>query len=195
MPHTLASARIFAHRHDELPAFHAAYLVITILSAALLSLGAFGALIVAHMALDYVKYRDKYHFTMRRTMEGMIRESLFDIALLLIALTFTVYFHHTMAVASVSGLLRSELTLVRALGTVVPKFLILNESLKVWVHVRNYLEHPHPRIGKAWTLTERLAIMTVITGILALVLAAPLLHTDPHTIATIIGEELMIWVR
>ena len=55
MPHTLASARLFAHRHDELPAFHAAYLVITVLCAALLSLGAFAALIVAHIALDYVK--------------------------------------------------------------------------------------------------------------------------------------------
>lgn len=195
MSHALTSARMFAHRHDELPAFHAAYLVITVLSAALFSLGAFGALIVAHMALDYVKYRDKHHFSIRRTIEGMIRESLFDIALLLIALTFTVYFHHTMAVASVSGLLRSELTLVRALGTVVPKFLILNDSLKVWVHVRDYLEHPHPRIGKAWTLTERLAIMTVCTAVAALILAAPLQGTAFSHVAGIVQQEMILWVR
>lgn len=190
MPHTLASARLFAHRHDELPAFHAAYLVITVLCAALLSLGAFAALIIAHMALDYVKYRDYHRFTFRKTIEGMVRESLFDVALLSIGLTFTVYFHHAMAVASISGLLRSELTMVRALGTVIPKFLILNDSLKVWIHVRNYLEHPHPRIGKFWTLTERLSILTVITGIVALFLAAPLMGADVSTVLGILGEEM-----
>lgn len=195
MSHALASARIFAHRHDELPAFHAAYLVITVLCAALLSLGAFAALIIAHMALDYVKYRDRHHYTLRRTMEGMVRESLFDVALLSIGLTFTVYFHHTMAVASVSGLLRSEMTVLRAFGTVLPKFFILNDSLKVWIHVRNYLEHPHPRIGKAWTLTERLAILTVITGIAALLLAAPLMGTNVSSILAILGEEMTVWMK
>lgn len=195
MSHAIASARNFAHRHDELPAFHAAYLVITFLSAALLSLGAFVALILAHMALDYVKYRDMHRFTIRKTLEGMIRESLFDIALLCIGLTFTVYFHHTMAIATVSGLLRSEMTLIRALGTVLPKFLILNDSLKVWVHVRDYLEHPHPRIGNAWTLTERLAVMTIITAIAALLLAAPLMGTGFQSVARILGEEMTGWVR
>lgn len=195
MSHALASARIFAHRHDELPAFHAAYLVITVLCAALLSLGAFAALIVAHMALDYVKYRDRHGYTIQRTIEGMIRESLFDLALLSVGLTFAVYFHSTMAVASVSGLLRSEMTVIRALGTVLPKFLILNDSLKVWIHVRNYLEHPHPRIGKAWNLTERLAIMTVLTGIAALLLAAPLMGTDFSNVVAILAEEMTRWMR
>lgn len=195
MSHALASARIFAHRHDELPAFHAAYLVITVLCAALLSLGAFAALIVAHMALDYVKYRDRHGFTLHRTFEGMVRESLFDVALLMIGLTFTVYFHHAMAIATVSGLLRSEMTVIRALGTVLPKFLILNDSLSIWMHVRSYLELPHPRIGKAWTLTERLAIMTVVTGVVALLLAAPLMGTGVSTVMGILGEELMMWLK
>lgn len=195
MPHALASARVFAHRHDELPAFHAAYLVIAVLCAALLSLGAFAALIVAHMALDYVKYRDYHRYTLRKTVEGMIRESLFDVALLAIGITFTVYFHHTMAIASISGLFRSEMTIVRALGTVIPKYLMLNASMEVWVHIRNYLEHQCPRIGKAWTLAERLAIMTVITGVAALLLAAPLMGTDVSVVTGIVGKELTVWVR
>ena len=195
MSHALASARIFAHRHDELPAFHAAYLVITVLCAALFSLGVFAALILAHMALDYVKYSDMHHFTMRKTIEGMIRESLFDVALLSIGLTFTVYFHSTMAIAMVSGFVRSEMTLARALGTVLPKFMILNNSLSIWLNVRNYLEHPHPRIGKAWTATERLAILTLITGMAAIVLAAPLLGTETSHIFSILGQEMTVWMR
>ena len=50
--------RIFAHEHDDIPAFHAAYLVGTFLAAAIFNLGFFLLLIIGHMCLDVVKYRD-----------------------------------------------------------------------------------------------------------------------------------------
>ena len=99
MSKPLSSVRHFAHVHDDLPAFHAGYLVLTILVASLLNLGVFGLLIIAHMALDYVKYREHHGFSWRRTMEGMVRESLVDIALLGVGVVFAVYFHHTVALA------------------------------------------------------------------------------------------------
>ena len=195
MTHALASARIFAHKHDELPAFHAAYLVVTVLSAALLSLGTFAVLILLHMALDYVKYRDIHRCTFGRTVEGMIRESLFDIALLATGLTFAVYLDHTMAIASISGFARSEMTLLKAAGTVLPKFGMLNDSLKVWMHLQIYLRHPHPRIGKALSTGEWLAISTTIVALFALMIAAPLMAKEGSAVLAIIYHEVFHWMH
>ena len=59
--------RTFAWVHDELPAFHAAYLVLTFLTAALFNFGVFALLIAAHMMLDFVKYREVHGFTLLNT--------------------------------------------------------------------------------------------------------------------------------
>ena len=103
--------RHFAHEHDDLPAFHAVYLLLAILSAGFFNLGAFGLLIVAHMVLDVVKYRDRHGYSWHQTYDGVVRESLVDITLLLVGTVFAVYLHHSVGVASLSGLMRAELSI------------------------------------------------------------------------------------
>jgi hypothetical protein len=190
----LASTRAFAHRHDELPAFHAAYLVIAVLSAALFSLGLFATLIALHMALDYVKYREVHHCTLARTLQGMTRESMRDVMLLSVGLVCAVYLHHTMGMAALSGLVRSEAVILQALGTVLPKYFILNESLLVAVHLRSYLSHQHPRMGKGWNAMEITQMLIIAASAVLLAAAAPLMHMSQAHVGGILLHELTVWM-
>lgn len=190
----LATTRTFAHRHDELPAFHAAYLVVTILSAALFSLGLFAALIVLHLALDFVKYREVHKFSIPRTVEGMVRESLRDVMLLCIGLTFAVYFHHTMGLAALSGLVRSEVFIMRAIGTVAPRYFILNETLSILIHLRSYFHAIHPQIGKPWSRVEQWQIGILGASVLLIALASSLMGVAHAHVVDIILHELTVWM-
>ena len=64
--------RRILHSHDEYPAFHAGYLVLTFLIAALFNLGMFALLISAHMMLDYIKYTELHQYGHRKALRAMI---------------------------------------------------------------------------------------------------------------------------
>ena len=166
--------RIFAHRHDDIPAFHAAYLVGTFLAASVLHLGFFAILIAAHMCLDYVKYRDYFHFDLRLTFKAMALESCVDIALFLIALTFSVYLSNSFMLAATSGLMRSGLTVLKAVGTILPKIRILEQSLLVALNLHTYLYTPHPDIRRPLARVHQLALATI--GVAALLIIAASMH-------------------
>lgn len=191
MSKPLSSVRHFAHVHDDLPAFHAGYLVLTILIASLLNLGVFGLLIIAHMALDYVKYREHHGFSWRRTVEGMVRESLLDIALLGVGVVFAVYLHHTVGLASLSGLLRAEMTVVRAAGMLVPKAKILHDFLSIISHVRHYIDQVHPRHTLGWSRLDRFCILTLALSVLLVVATPALMGVDVSTVVRILQSELI----
>jgi hypothetical protein len=110
---TFQKFRHFAHEHDEFPAFHAAYIVAAIFTSLLFHLGAFLLLILFHMSLDFVKYREIHGLPLFDTFRAMILESILDIALLLFALTLSVYLHNTFLVTLSSGFVRSEFTLIQ----------------------------------------------------------------------------------
>jgi len=184
----------FAHKHDDLPAFHAGYLVLTLLAAAMFNLGVFGFLILGHMALDYVKYREYHGYGWKLTFEGMIRESVMDIALLSIGLVFSVYLHHSIAFPGISGVMRAELTIVRLFGTIIPKIKILHNFLKVVAHIRHYLDHAHPHLRQHWSTLDRVCFWTIGFCVLLLAIAAPILHVEYITIGEIMREELLPWI-
>jgi len=183
----------FAHQHDDLPAFHAGYLVLTLLAAAMFNLGAFGLLILAHMSLDYVKYREYHGYGWKLTFEGMVRESLIDVTLLLIGLVFSVYLHHSIAFPGISGLMRAELTVVRMFGTLIPKMKILHNFLKVVAHVRHYMDHAHPHLRQHWSTIDRVCFWSIAFTLFLLALAAPILHVSYPVVQQILMEELMPW--
>ena len=172
MTHILIGVRAFAQRHDELPAFHAAYLVLTILVAALLNLGAFGLLIIAHMVLDTVKYREVHRMSWPETIRATLRENLFDHTLFVLGFLIAVYLHHSLpGIAGISGLLRSEITIARGLGTLLPKTEILQRFLHVIFHLRHHLTHIETPIGERFTPTERFSIVLIGCSLLLLLLA------------------------
>ncbi len=169
------SVRAFARQHDDLPAFHAAFLVLMLLAAAMLNLGFFGVLILIHVGLDIVKYRDVHHLSWHRTLEGALREGIVDITLLAFALVVAIYLHPTLTgLAGIKGLMLAELTIVRGTGIVVPKIKILYDFLKILYHVELYLDTIHPLLGKKLSIVE-VTCMFSLAVTLALLVAAPLL--------------------
>lgn len=183
--------RRFARAHDQLPAFHASYLILTIFIAGMLSLGCFGLLVLLHMGLDVVKYRDVHGMTWFRTAEMTLRESLVDIMLLGIGALFTVYLHHSLGIiAGLSGIQRAEVTLIRATGTVIPKLKILDDVLKTVWHLHEYLSQVPLRLQKRWAMHEY-AALAILVGVISLIAAAPmLLDIAPRHLMRILLTEL-----
>lgn len=191
--HTFAShLRSFAHDHDDMPAFTAAYLVGTILAAALLSLGWFLFLILLHMTLDVVKYREVHGLMGWRAAKAVLLESISDIALFLTAITFAVYLHHTFLLASVSGLMRSQLTVVRALGMLIPETSILQHFIVVGMNMHEYMHSPHPDLMQPITRVERWSFVTIAITVILLIIAVPLLADQGGSVIAILAEELSL---
>ncbi len=193
MTQKIVQLRTFAHAHDDLPAFHAAYLIFTFLAAALLNLGFFGLLIIGHMSLDVVKYRDFHGYSWKTTIEGVVRESLVDITLLLVGVVFVVYLHHSAGIASLSGLMRAEITVLSGLGIMVPKLKILHHVLKIMSHLYHYLETVHPKIHHGWSSLDLLCFHFIVVAILLILMAAPLMDVPFTEVQAILSHELVPW--
>lgn len=159
---TLCRFRSFAHEHDDIPAFHAAYLVATFLAAAVFNLGFFLVLILGHMALDFFKYREVHGFSLLRTMRAIVLESIVDIALFLLALSFEVYLSHTFLLAGLSGIVRSELTIIEAVGTLLPKVHILEHMAVIAIDVHGYLHAVHPGVSTPLSRIQKVSIVLAI---------------------------------
>lgn len=188
MTYTLQSIHAFASRHDELPAFHVGYFVLTLFSAIALNLGIFGLLIVAHMCLDVYKYRFVHQLSWDMVLKGTVHESLIDVTLLFVALTFSVYIHHSTGMLAISGLLRAEVTLLHLIGTVLPKFFILEHVLKAFAHLQHYLQSVHKESIGGWTLKDAFYAS-------AIVLCSTLLYVAPLTLQSSPGVvwEIIMW--
>ncbi len=193
---TFRSIRSFAHEHDDLPAFHAAYLVLTFLAAALFNLGFFAVLIVLHMALDIYKYRDVHRLSWKRTVEGMLRESLLDVSLLLMGATVAVYLHPSLPLyAGIQGVMLAEITLLRAVGVITPKLKILYDFLKIFAHVDRYLGKKHVRLGKNVSTIELVSLLSLCVSAGLLIAAPTLLGVDMTQYLSIMLDEMMPWTH
>jgi hypothetical protein len=183
--------RSFAHQHDDVPAFHAGFLVATILSAAVLNLGFFAIAIVLHMTLDFVKYRDLHRYDLKTTCKAIILESVADIALFLIALTFAVYLNHTYMLAAMSGMLRSELTVLRAVGMLIPKVRMVENILAILLNFHNYMHSVHPDLARPITRVQRWSICTIVVCSALLLLAVFLYQSNGWSLVKVLMHELV----
>lgn len=188
----ISRARSFAYDHDEIPAFHAAYLVGTFLIAAVLNLGFFALLIVAHMCLDFVKYREYHGFSYRDTLRAMILESLSDICLLSVATVFAVYVNHTFGLAAVGGLARAQLTIIKAAGMLVPKIHILEHALIVFVNVRAYLVSAPINIKAALTHSQKWQAFITIASLTLIAIAFTVFSEHRSALLAILSREFSL---
>lgn len=180
----------FAVAHDSLPAFHAAYLVLTLLAAALLNVGAFVILIVAHAGLDLVKYHEVHGRAWPRTLQSTLRESLLDIFLLSGALVLAVYLHHGTGIVAVSGIVRAETSLLRGLLLLLPRLGVLWNTLWVFTNVRYHLLRS-PEASGPWTVREQLTLAGAACALLLLA-ASPSLFGAQNVLQTLTGQ-LVPW--
>lgn len=188
---SLHRVRSFAHGHDDVPAFHATFLVATFLAAAILNLGFFLILIVLHMILDFVKYRDVFHYGYKMTFKAMILESISDIALFLMGLTVAVYFSHTFMLAAAGGLVRSELTVLKALGTLIPKIVIFEHMVTIAVSVRSYLDTEVLGLHGAFTRLQIWSIRSSCFCLILLALAVVLYAQNEADLLSVLQHELI----
>lgn len=188
---TLHHFRVFAHEHDDIPAFHAAYLVGTFLAAAVFNLGFFEILIAGHMVLDYFKYREVHGFSLSQTFKAVIIESISDIALFLLALTFSVYLSHTFLLAGVSGILRSQLTILEALGTLLPKVQILEHMTAVFFGFHAYLHSVHPGVTGPLTRIQKVCFALTLVCLLLLALSFVFFLGQEQELFNVFKQELI----
>lgn len=183
----------FAHAHDDMPAFHAAYLVGTFFAAALFNLGFFACLIAMHMCLDYVKYRDIQKLPLGKTIKAILLESLVDITLFSVALAASIYLHHTFALSLVGGLVRSELAIAAIFAIVIPKMEILDHSLAMYVHMNRYMHEKHFTLPRRLTPFQRICIGLTLTAIALLVFSPAFFAHSESNLGFILEKELIPW--
>ena len=185
--------RTFIHEHDRMPAFHAGYLVVTFLIAALFNLGMFALVIIAHMTLDYVKYTELYGYSRRNTWKAMLSESSIDIVLLLIGFVFAVYLHHGVEMAAVSGLVRAAVTLARGLGTVIPKLEILYRFVDTLMNPQEHMQHVQETVRARWTFSFACMIFLGGVCVLLLILAPVILTLDGALLEKVLMDQMIPW--
>lgn len=191
---SIRSLRSFAHEHDNLPAFHAAYLAMTFLAAALFNLGFFAVLIVFHMVLDVFKYREVQGLNWKRTAEGVARESIVEVALLLMGLVVAVYLHPTLTgLVGIKGLMLAEITILHGIGVMTPKLKILYDMLKILANVDLYLQRLHPRFGKKLSMIETVSCISICVSLGMLIIAPILLMLSNAQYLYILMDELAPW--
>ena len=183
----------FAVRHDDLPAFHAAYLAVTFIAAALLTTGAFAVLVAAHMALDVVKYSEIHRFSWKATVTATLRESLLDLFFLSLALVLAVYLHHTAGIVVVSGLIRSEEILLRGIGMVLPRMAVLCNFLWIMSTLREHMLLVQKGIGGGQWRRSEIVCGTALAACLFLIALAPFMLRDQEAVLRILTKELVPW--
>ncbi|MBI3619042.1 hypothetical protein HY213_03355 [Candidatus Peregrinibacteria bacterium] len=192
MQSQMSSLRRFAHRHDVTPAFHAAYFVLTILVAALLNLGWFALLIVLHMALDTVKYRDMHRLSWPKTAHAVLRESLLDCTLLILALDVEVYLRGASGIVALSALFRGEQALLEGLFVFLPKVEVLVHVTNVLSTVRSHLRIANLDHASRWSMIERVSLAGATAGLLLFMLA-PLSSGVHESFLAAVSNELLLW--
>lgn len=193
---TFRTVRSFAYQHDDLPAFHAAYLVLTFLAAALFNLGFFAVLILLHMALDVFKYHDVHKLSWARTIEGVVRESLIDVSLLLMGLVVTVYLHPSLALyTGIKGMMLAEITLIRAVGVLAPKLKILYDFLNIVAQVDYYLHRKHPQMNKPASIVEYVSLFSMFISLGLLFIAPAALGMHAGQYLGILLQEMIPWTH
>lgn len=198
MQHTLRgsfpSITSLARNHDDLPAFNAAYWVLTFLAATLFNAGAFLLLIAAHMVLDAYKYRGVHGKKWKKVAEGVVRENMLDVSLLALAVTFGVYCHSALPlVAGLRGLVRTELVVLNAVVQIAVKVHVLHGALTVVSNLHQYLERPHPLVGKKMSMLEVASLAGLVASLVLLAASPWVLSLDFSDMAEMAADVLIPW--
>ncbi|MDO8648177.1 MAG: hypothetical protein Q7R81_00150 [Candidatus Peregrinibacteria bacterium] len=186
----LKTIKTIALQHDDLPAFHASYIVLTFLFAALLNIGAFAVLVGLHMLLDVFKYREVHGLSWESTIHATLRESLTDAMLLMIGVVFAVYLHYSAGIIAVSGLLRSEGYILRAVGMFIPKLKVLCHTTGITASLRTHVASVQPWMRPEFARWEQVCCIIMIVTAALLAFAPGVLESSPEQITSILAREL-----
>lgn len=128
--------RTFLQRCDDMPAFHAAMLVSTLLAAALLNIGFFLLLVAFRMLLDVLRLLDRPDARTRTVLLHVWSLHAFDWTLILLSISFVAAAPVIVVFFPLASLLRSLALIGRLFGIVVPRALLLSDAVVHDVHSR-----------------------------------------------------------
>lgn len=193
LTNTLRSFQAFLHDHDDLPAFHAGYLVVTFLIATMLNLGAFALLIVAHMCIDYIKYTEKHELRGRKALIAMASESITDITILTLGLVLGIYLHAEAGIVAASGVLRSGAEVARMLGLAIPKLEVLRRSFIPMIHPAAHGKELQERSLEQAQRTIHWNLYILATAFFLIAIAPLVVEIDLAMLGSIVSRELLPW--
>ncbi len=186
--------RQFAFAYEDLPAFHAAYFMLMIVFAGIFDLGFFGVLIVAHIVLDFVKYRMILRHKTAHPFFAVFRESLADIALFMLAVCAVVYLNPLLpSIAVLTGSRQVHIIITRGLAVLLPKFSILHHSLRIVFNAKEYLHTPYSQLHAHWSLAECIYLSILVLSILSLIVAPVVLGIHVSEMQTMLMQQLIPW--
>lgn len=185
--------RHLAHQHDDIPAFHAGYLVLSILFAALFNIGAFALLVLAHMTLDVIKYRDVHDMKGWKVAEAVLRESIADLMLLTVGLASVFYLHTTFGVMAFNVFFRAEETIIRALTVFLPKLEVFHHIIPVFCHVHLHLASVERSFYGKWLTWEVCCGVAAFISFVFILFVPFLLGISQETFVHLLEEELVPW--
>ncbi len=184
----LFSFRSFARQHDELPAFHAAAIVLTFVIASLCTTGFFLLVITAHACLDLVKFHDVHGLSWRASTAQAMRSTIVMFTLLLTGLTASMYLHPSLGIiAGLSGIALAEASVLRGMATVLPKFMALQQLSGRAAGLLDWTDLERPR---AFGPSERSYLAVLVTLVLLLSAAPILLNVPLSTYLLVLRIEL-----
>ena len=187
-----ARLRLFASGHDELPAFHAAYLLTIFLVAALFNVGAFAVLVLGHAVLDYVKYRDIEHMRRGTAIAATFRENTVDVLLVSVSVLFAVYLHHAAGLVTLGAAMRPAAFILRGIGMLLPEMGIMRHTLEIMSDLPGHFSR-RKKVTKSRSRAQRLMFMCILMNVALLVLAPVILHLSAVTYSHILMDTLVPW--
>lgn len=177
--------------HDDIPAFKAGFFVLSLLCAALLNFGAFGLLIVAHMGLDIVKYREVHGYSWAITMRGVVRESIMDMTLLIMGLVITIFMDPSLHI--VTTVIHGKSALLRAVAVTLSKIIVLSRFAVVLLHPAKHLNMTKIALRKEWLFGER-SFVTLFIVLIALLIVAPwVMSFSDHIYKELLLRSVVPW--
>jgi len=186
-----ALLRTIVADHDDIPAFKASFFVLSLLSAALLNFGAFGLLIVAHMGLDIVKYREVHGYSWSITMRGVVRESIMDMTLLIMGLVITIFMDPSLHL--VTAAMHANSVFLRAVAITLSKVIVLMRFATVLVHPYKHLRMTKTALRKEWLFGERSFAALFILLIVLLIAAPWVMSFSDHVYQELLLRAVVPW--
>jgi len=188
------SLRRFGFAYEDLPAFHAAYIMLVLVFAGLCNLGFFACLVAVHIVLDFYKYRVRLGYRPMKALRGMMRESLLDVSLLFLALSTFVYLNPGLdSITLLTDNIQLRVTVLRGLALLLPKLTILHHSLRIAFDLPAYMTTPHSSLKKPFGIVDYVCMSVLAIAAVLIVIAPFALGLTSSQFAAMLTPEILPW--
>ena len=128
--HLPASLLAYLPSEEDLPALRASQVVLVVLIASLVNVGALFLFCMLRLGIDtYRLYAAKPRHGVLHALNGTVHDQILDLAFLLCALTGSIVLHPSLAfITNLRGLPRANVTILRMLLTLPWKALVLDRA-------------------------------------------------------------------